>query len=201
MDIDCRAGDGCSSAKLLSTRISVRKVEQVKISKITIKHYRSCEDAVFIPHESLSALIGPNGSGKTNILSAIKLLPSLCYSRSRHYGADDPITSACEIKTWYEVDNVQITHTAKLNIVTNEKNQDEIISSEELWAVPSNTVRRKKNQHPLLDNFWLISRAIVITIRGKSKKRNSSCRLYYSSRNWYEGTCVIGESCWADYQD
>lgn len=31
----------------------------------------------FEPHEHLSVLIGPNGSGKTNVLSAIKLLHSL----------------------------------------------------------------------------------------------------------------------------
>jgi recombinational DNA repair ATPase RecF len=109
----------------------------MKISKIRIKHYRSCEEAVFNPHESLSVLIGPNGSGKTNILSAIKLLPALCYTRSRHSREDDPNTSACEIKTWYEIEGVSIVHTAKLNIVTNERNLDEIISSEEYWLIPS----------------------------------------------------------------
>lgn len=116
----------------------------MKISKISIKNYRSCDDAVFIPHKSLSALIGPNGSGKTNILSAIKLLPSLCYSRGRHFGSEEPITSTCEIKTWYEIDDLTITHVAKLNIVTNEKNQDEIIDSSEHWLIPSSAGGRRK---------------------------------------------------------
>lgn len=121
----------------------------MKISKISIKNYRSCVDTTFSPNDSLSVLIGPNGSGKTNILSAIRLLPALCYTRQRNYGAEDPpITSACELKVMYEVDDLSITHTARINIVTNEKNQDEIINSDESWYMPDVTGNRKRIKIP-----------------------------------------------------
>lgn len=116
----------------------------MRISKISIKNYRSCNEAIFMPHESLSALIGPNGCGKTNILSAIRLLPALCYSRGAfQFHEDEPASTVCEIKTWYEIDDLTVTHTAKLNLVTNEKNQDEIVSSIEKWTVPIGERGRK----------------------------------------------------------
>lgn len=105
----------------------------MKIAKISIKNYRSCLATSFEPNGSLSALIGPNSSGKTNVLSAIKLLPSLCFQRGRHFFGDEPTASNSEIKTWYEIDGKHVIHTARLNLVTNEKNQDEILHSDESW--------------------------------------------------------------------
>lgn len=129
----------------------------MRIAKISIKNYRSCNEAIFIPHDSLSALIGPNGSGKTNILSAIRLLPALCHTRGgRRFGGEEPISTVCEIKTWYEIDELSITHTAKLNLVTNEKNQDEIINSDESWSIPVGGRRRKRFDVP----SWMLLEVI-----------------------------------------
>jgi hypothetical protein len=66
----------------------------------------------------------------------------------RHFLGEDPISTVCEIKTWYEIDELSITHTAKLNLVTNEKNQDEIVSSDEVWTIPIGGRRRKKFNVP-----------------------------------------------------
>ncbi|MEH6458819.1 AAA family ATPase [Chitinimonas sp. JJ19] len=120
----------------------------MRINKISIKNYRSCVDAKFNPHKSLTALIGPNGSGKTNILSAVRLLPALCYHPGRNYGGEEPISTTCEIKTWYEIDASFVIHTAKLYLTTNEKNQDEIIGSNESWTIPNGEKRRKRIDAP-----------------------------------------------------
>ena len=121
----------------------------MKITKIRIKNYRSCNETVFELNESLSALIGPNGSGKTNILSAIQLISSLTRNRRRHLNNEYSDETPCEIKTWYDIEGKQIIHTAKILLVTNEKNQDEIINSSESWYMYSITGSKKRIKIPI----------------------------------------------------
>lgn len=124
------------------------KGQAVKILKLSINNYRSCVRTEFSPDEHLSVLIGPNGSGKTNILSAIRLLPALCFSRTRRDRSDQPSPSACELKVDYDVNGVIVKYVARLNIVTNEKNLDEITNSDEYWLIPSGSGRRRKISIP-----------------------------------------------------
>lgn len=118
----------------------------MRIAKITIKNYRSCVDTTFAPNEHLSVLIGPNGSGKTNVLSALRLLPALC--SPRYTKSDEPITAPCELRVVYEVDDTTVVQVAKLSIVTNEKNQDEITNSDEYWVLPDVTGPRRRVHIP-----------------------------------------------------
>lgn len=57
----------------------------VYLENIEINGYRSCAGTKFQPHSSLSGLIGINGSGKTNILSALRLLNPFEYLDGRSY--------------------------------------------------------------------------------------------------------------------
>lgn len=116
----------------------------IKLKRIQIENYRSCLSTAFEPDELLSALIGPNGSGKTNVLSAIRLLASLMSVRRRRHYTERPITSSSVIKVWYEWDGKKITHTANLSIVTDEQNNDEIIASDESWYMFDVTGSRKR---------------------------------------------------------
>jgi len=115
----------------------------MKISSISIKNYRSCIDTTFTPHAKLSVLIGPNGSGKTNVLSAIRLLSTLCGVSQRRMGLDESTTAACELKVVYDVDGVSATQHAKLSLTTNEKNLDEITTFDEYWTIPKFTGRKR----------------------------------------------------------
>ena len=47
------------------------------LDKIEILNFRSCISTSFRCHPRLNVLIGPNGSGKTNVLNAIAMLPKL----------------------------------------------------------------------------------------------------------------------------
>lgn len=45
----------------------------MKLSKLTIRNFRSCRDTEVILQEDITALVGENASGKTNIIDAIRL--------------------------------------------------------------------------------------------------------------------------------
>lgn len=128
----------------------------MKISKIIIKNYRSCKVTELSPNTELTALIGPNGSGKTTVLSAVRLLSSLLHVRNRRYQKEEPLTSASEIKVWYDWDGNTIIHTAKIDIVTNENNRDEIINTSESWYM--DIVGTKKRINLPLEIFFDLTR-------------------------------------------
>jgi len=117
---------------------------KMKITSITIKNYRSCINTEFAPNPELTVLIGPNGSGKTNVLSAIRLLPALMSIRPRHLSSQELLGSASELKVVFDVDGISVTYGAKIQIVTNEKNQNEILTANESWYMPAITGRKRK---------------------------------------------------------
>lgn len=124
------------------------KTNRVVITKISISNYRGCIDTVFEPHERLSALIGPNGSGKTSVLLALKLIEGLVSGSTRpnaRFRHDYSLqTTECSLETEYLWDGKKIKHFAKIKIYTNEKNVDEIIDSSETWYSYDVTGTRRK---------------------------------------------------------
>lgn len=122
------------------------------IKQVSVVNYRSCLDSSWSPDPRLSVLIGPNGSGKTNLLSALRLLRALSNNPTPFSTADESTSAPSMIRTDYDIDGVQISHTAKLDIVTNERNLDEIVKANESWLVPSNSGRRKTIHFP----SWVI---------------------------------------------
>jgi ABC-type branched-subunit amino acid transport system ATPase component len=73
----------------------------VRLSKITIKNYRSCLRTQFSPHPKLSCLIGYNSSGKTSVLSAIRLLRSIFEVRDYYRGETPTGTTKLEAEFKY----------------------------------------------------------------------------------------------------
>ncbi len=116
----------------------------VTLKRLAISFYRSCLNTEFNPHPNLSTLVGPNGSGKTNILSSIMLLNSLVQGR-RHVHRKTPFDSGNTVlKTTFSYKGKSLIHTAKLDIETDEHNTDEITGSEESWYAWELTQKRKR---------------------------------------------------------
>ncbi|SFY08127.1 Predicted ATPase [Pseudomonas sp. NFACC49-2] len=127
--------------------------EHVRLTKIVINNYRSCIETSLEPNIGLSALIGPNGSGKTNILSAFQLLSALGSSRhighSRSTTNSEAFSSDCVLKVWFTWKGKPIIYQAQISLVNNEKNQDEILNAVENWYMFSITGSRKKINIPI----------------------------------------------------
>lgn len=128
-------------------------MSDVRLTKIVINNYRSCIETTLEPNPGLSALIGPNGSGKTNILSALQLLSALGTSRhlshSRNTMSNEAFSSDCVLKAWFNWNGKPIIYQAQISLVNNEKNHDEILSAVESWYIFSITGSRKKLNIPL----------------------------------------------------
>jgi hypothetical protein len=77
---------------------------KVSLEAVRIDGFRSCDGTAFSPHPQLSVLIGPNGSGKTNILQGIALLaawltPTAAQAEraGRQAAADTQVTAAFQV--------------------------------------------------------------------------------------------------------
>jgi AAA15 family ATPase/GTPase len=127
-------------------------MNDVKLSKIEITNYRSCIETKFQPNAELSVLIGPNGSGKTTVLSAFQLLTKIANTNYSYYStrrAVDPFSTDCLLKVHFKWNNKVVVYEALISLVNNERNEDEILSVHETWYSYSISGSRKKLEIPM----------------------------------------------------
>jgi energy-coupling factor transporter ATP-binding protein EcfA2 len=122
------------------------------IRKISIEDYRSCLDTKFQLHPNLSVLIGPNSSGKTNVLRALLLLRKLVEEEPYGYRSDEEPTGQSTLKILFDIDGKTVALTAVVNIFTDENNDDVVVSSRQYWTAKDFTGNRKRIDCPL----WLV---------------------------------------------
>lgn len=149
---------------------------EVILEEVSVHGYRSCENTVFRPHTRLSALIGINGAGKTNILNAIRLLDPDCLPRYRNSKNDSSPTDT----SIYAVFRVG---TRKVNLrlllaLSSGRAGDEIVDYTEEWDFSSGN---KKKSWVEIPSFLFVGseqvRAIDLKVfffdrsRGKNARR------------------------------
>lgn len=118
------------------------------IKKLQIQGYRSCLNTTFDLNPHLSVLIGPNSSGKTNLLNALLLLKKLYEEEDYYYGEEDP-TGQCKLKAWFNIDDKKVILDATLYTFTDENNRDVIVSSKQKWYLKDFTGNAKRARLPL----------------------------------------------------
>ena len=134
------------------------------IEKVEILNYRSCIDTKIDLQANLSVLIGPNGSGTTNILNAILLLNKLTDFRERRFLERTESTSECQLRISFRYNHKKAILTAKANLLTDENNADEIYGSKQSWYAKEFTNSAKRINAPLgLSRETLHSRRILVS--------------------------------------
>ena len=129
------------------------KLGRVWIEQFRVRGYRSCISTSLRASSDLSVLIGPNGSGKTNVLHAILLLRRFPRRRLRRL-TSEARPSRAFVQAVFRVGNVSIPYRAWMKYTTSDKNEDEVLAVREQWnfrgvtkrdgwyAVPADTVQQ-----------------------------------------------------------
>lgn len=91
------------------------------LKRVVIENYRSCLRTSIDLHPKLSVLIGPNGSGKTNILQAIMLLNKMASEPERLTRRNAAAVSS-RIKASFRERAAEIHMNATLDSFTDESN-------------------------------------------------------------------------------
>lgn len=120
----------------------------MNMREITIAGYRSCRSTSFELHPNLSVLIGPNGSGKTNVLTGIMLLKKLTDAQPWSQ-AEEKATGQSTIGATFSMAGKTAKLVSRVMTDTDENNSDVILSSEETWYAKDFTGNRRRLRCPL----------------------------------------------------
>jgi energy-coupling factor transporter ATP-binding protein EcfA2 len=154
--------------------------KRIAISKIELHNYRSCLRTVFEPTPSLSALIGVNASGKSNVLNAMLLLRKLGKS-GRHGEYERFMTNDCKLRVWFSIGDKVLPYQAALRYSTDERNRDDVLASQEKWNFKAFTGKDRWEEVPL--SLWRHEMDYEIASSGRYLVRDKYGRLYrYSAR-------------------
>jgi hypothetical protein len=103
------------------------------LKRVVIENYRSCLHTRIDLHPNLSVLIGPNSSGKTNILQAIMLLKKMGREEPLGPSRKEEVAVSSRIKVAFQQRRTQIQLNATVNGYANESNNDVLLSSRQRW--------------------------------------------------------------------
>jgi len=116
------------------------------LKRIVIENYRSCLRTSIDFHPNLSVLIGPNSSGKTNILQAIMFLNKMAQEEEYGPSHERAITVSSRIKAAFLDHRAHVQLNASVDAYTDESNNDVMLASRQKWVL-----KRQRGQQTSLD--------------------------------------------------
>ena len=123
------------------------------LGKIVIEHYRSCLKTSFECHPQLSVLIGPNSSGKTNLLQAMMLLNKM--SHPEDYGRSHPqsATLTAQLKATFNFGKEKANLNAMVAAFTDDSNNDVLLHSRQKWNLVNKQGKRISTEAPFFSDI------------------------------------------------
>jgi ABC-type lipoprotein export system ATPase subunit len=112
------------------------------LRRIVLENYRSCLRTSINLHPKLSVLIGPNGSGKTNVLQGIMLLNQMAHG-AEHAPGLRRLTTTCRVNAGFHWRHSNANLRASLDTFTNESNNDVLLKSRQKWFLTTEAGRPK----------------------------------------------------------
>lgn len=155
----------------------------VRLESISIEGYRSCRGTSFSPNVDLSALIGINGAGKTNVLQGIRLLDPRRGRGARRATEELSRGGTAEVTAWLRVNEAKIGLRVTLSSLDGGRRSDELVSVEELWNLAPLT--GSKAWKPMPPASFLREGSRGAEVGGQLILFNSEAEmLHYRGRNY-----------------
>ena len=117
-------------------------VEKPRLRYFRIRNYRSCQYTELTPREGLSALIGKNSSGKTNLLNAVLLLKRIGEAQLHGHQPYERDLTPIFITTHVSLPNgALVKYRARVFCSTDESNRDDVRRVDEHWLIAESKSR------------------------------------------------------------
>jgi predicted ATP-dependent endonuclease of OLD family len=105
----------------------------ITVIRFRLRGFRSCKDTELNPTQNVTALIGPNGSGKTNLLQGLSLLRGEP-DRSKYYWREkDSSALRCEIEADFKLRRRIIQYRASVIFRPNDVGREDVLDLNEEW--------------------------------------------------------------------
>lgn len=114
----------------------------MKIKEVEINNYRSCIKTKFEIQDNLTALIGINGAGKSNILNALQLLTKSKRNRRYFDVEHNENMLITKLNLTIEFDEKKVFLRASIFYETDERNIDEIFNIELKYRLENSPTRK-----------------------------------------------------------
>ena len=127
--------------------------QSTTIESLKILNYRSCIDTRIDLQPDLSVLIGPNGTGKTTVLTAFFLLQSLAVETPFPTEVEEAL-NPCRLKASFKYNGSRAVLRTDIQLRTDESNKDVILKAIQSWNAKEFTGSSRGIKVPL----WLAHR-------------------------------------------
>jgi ABC-type Mn2+/Zn2+ transport system ATPase subunit len=119
----------------------------VRLTNFKLRAYRSCKSTSFAPDTRVTALIGSNGSGKTNVLQGLMLL---CGVRANPYrpGEDDLFALKSQIFATFSFDKKSVYLRRSVVYRPTDQNRDQLLYSHDEWNFEEISGKRQWLEFP-----------------------------------------------------